>query len=219
MPDDALYSIKLATESVQIALTPSDLGKAQLYTRFNDRRVEEIVTMADEGKAVQVAKATDNLNSNMLAMANITTPDARNTTGSQTSNDLAETTRAAAAPVYSTESYSNVTTPPVTIAPSTKGIPEETVPAPSTTTVIALPLDESYESTSFGLGGGPDKRVETRIETPQELQKLLTDKQIEALLLLNTTLENAPDWLKPQIERAIEIILDGYAISISNLQY
>src|SRR4030065_274127 len=46
LPDSPLYQVKLATESIQLAFTPSDLGKAELYARFTDRRVDEIIRMA-----------------------------------------------------------------------------------------------------------------------------------------------------------------------------
>ena len=49
LPDSPLYRVKLATEAVQLAFTRSDLGKAELYARFADRRVEEIVKMAEKG--------------------------------------------------------------------------------------------------------------------------------------------------------------------------
>ncbi len=66
MPDSPLYSVKLATESVQLALTPSDVGKAELIAQFNDRRVSEVVNMAGKGLAAEInvlnARLTDNMN-------------------------------------------------------------------------------------------------------------------------------------------------------------
>ena len=38
MPDSVLYPVKLATEQAQIAITPSDTGKAELNAQFADRR-------------------------------------------------------------------------------------------------------------------------------------------------------------------------------------
>ncbi len=61
MPDSILYPVKLATEQVQMALTTSDLGKAQLCSDFADRRVTEIVYMAEKGDAEQVEVLTDRL--------------------------------------------------------------------------------------------------------------------------------------------------------------
>jgi len=54
MPDEPLYPVKLATEEAWLKLTPSDVGKAEIYARLVDRRVKEIIYMANKGKAGQV---------------------------------------------------------------------------------------------------------------------------------------------------------------------
>ncbi|MFH0914552.1 MAG: DUF5667 domain-containing protein, partial [Chloroflexota bacterium] len=40
MPDEPLYPVKLATEQIQIRLTPSNLKKAELYASLAEKRVE-----------------------------------------------------------------------------------------------------------------------------------------------------------------------------------
>ncbi len=74
LPGEPLYSVKLATEAVRLAFTPSDLGKAELYARFADKRVDEIIAMADKGKTEQVEMATERMNSQLVAMANLVGP-------------------------------------------------------------------------------------------------------------------------------------------------
>ncbi len=69
MPDQPLYPVKLATESVRLALTPSTLGKAEYYAELVDRRVQEIVSMADKGKLKHMEKATERMNNQLIAMA------------------------------------------------------------------------------------------------------------------------------------------------------
>ncbi len=54
MPDEPLYPVKLATEQVQLVLTPSTIGKMELYTRLADKRVLEIARLADENKSEQI---------------------------------------------------------------------------------------------------------------------------------------------------------------------
>ena len=63
MPDEPLYPVKLATEQVRLTLTPSALGKAELYANLADKRVTEIVSMANKGKPEQVERVTQRLNS------------------------------------------------------------------------------------------------------------------------------------------------------------
>ena len=61
MPDSILYPVKLATENVQLALTTSELGRARLCAGFADRRVAEIIYMADRGDARRVEEITGRL--------------------------------------------------------------------------------------------------------------------------------------------------------------
>jgi hypothetical protein len=61
MPDSPLYSVKLATEQVRLALIPSQMGKARLCAELADRRVVEIAYMADKGDAEQVELITQSL--------------------------------------------------------------------------------------------------------------------------------------------------------------
>ncbi len=71
LPDSPLYQVKLATESVQMAFTFSEQSKAELYARFVDYRVEEIVKMAEDGNTQQVEQATERMNGHLLAMADL----------------------------------------------------------------------------------------------------------------------------------------------------
>ncbi len=71
MPDSILYPVKLATEQVQIAFTPSQLGKARLCAGFADERVAEIIYMAEKGDAQQVAVATGRLEDRLALLAEL----------------------------------------------------------------------------------------------------------------------------------------------------
>ncbi len=61
MPDEPLYPVKLATEQAQLVLTPSALGKAELYAKLADRRVLEIVRMADKSRPEQIERTAHRL--------------------------------------------------------------------------------------------------------------------------------------------------------------
>jgi len=71
MPDDALYSVKLATEEMQLTLTPSDIGKAELYAKLADRRVAEIIYLVNEGKPEQVDSTAQRFNNLLASIANL----------------------------------------------------------------------------------------------------------------------------------------------------
>lgn len=74
MPDEPLYPVKLATERVRLALTPSALGKAELYINLADKRVAEMVYMANKGKPEQVERAAQRLDTYLTRVASLTTP-------------------------------------------------------------------------------------------------------------------------------------------------
>ncbi len=76
MPGSALYSLKLATENAQLALTPSDVGKAELNAKFANRRVEEIGYVANQGNAREVQIVAARLNTNLSNMTQITSKNA-----------------------------------------------------------------------------------------------------------------------------------------------
>jgi hypothetical protein len=68
MPDNPLYPVKLATEQVRVALTPSDIGKAELYATLVDRRVAEIASMVDKGKPQWVESVSQRLRMHLAKM-------------------------------------------------------------------------------------------------------------------------------------------------------
>ncbi len=116
LPDEPLYAIKTATETAWLALTPSDIGKAELYVKFTDRRVKEIIAMAGKGKVAPLDKATERLDSQMVAMAGLTAHE--------------EVTTAITAKTVATS-------PPMLAAPaSTTTATSTTTPAPSTTMAV-----------------------------------------------------------------------------------
>ncbi len=74
MPGAPLYPVKLATEQVQLALTPSALGKAELYAKLADRRVIEIVRMADENKPEQIGQTAQRLDVYLAKIVDLASP-------------------------------------------------------------------------------------------------------------------------------------------------
>jgi len=72
MPDNLLYPVKLATEQVQLALTPSDTGKAKLNAEFADRRVTEIIYTANRGDTQKIEAITQQLDKRLTMLASLT---------------------------------------------------------------------------------------------------------------------------------------------------
>ena len=68
MPDSPLYQVKLATEQVRLTLAPSQIGKAELCAELVDRRVAEIIYMANKGNARQVESITQRLDERLVML-------------------------------------------------------------------------------------------------------------------------------------------------------
>jgi len=75
MPDSPLYPVKLATEQVRLRLTPSDIGKAELYAKLADRRVAEIVYMVNKGKPEHLGPTAERLNNYLASIASLSLAD------------------------------------------------------------------------------------------------------------------------------------------------
>jgi hypothetical protein len=73
MPDEPLYQVKLATEQIQLYLTFSPLDKAELYAKLADRRVTEIIDMAQEGNVRLVELTTQRLDNHLSMIASSST--------------------------------------------------------------------------------------------------------------------------------------------------
>lgn len=71
LPDSPLYPIKLATEQVQLALTPSPEGKARLHIAFGERRLQEALALAEKGRGVNEGVLAAMLDHNKRALGAI----------------------------------------------------------------------------------------------------------------------------------------------------
>jgi hypothetical protein len=91
-----------------------------------------------------------------------------------------------------------------------------TIPRASNTGITPPATESAPPEGASSLG---NERNGALTNEEQKLVTLLTEKQQENLERLESAWEKAPDWLKPLIRRAIDIILYGYETSISNLAY
>ena len=69
MPDEPLYPVKVVTEQVQLTVTRSPLSKAELHAKLADRRVAEIVYLANKNKPEAIESTTGRLNTSLLKIA------------------------------------------------------------------------------------------------------------------------------------------------------
>ncbi len=216
LPDEPLYQVKLATEAVRLTFTPSALGKAELYARFADERVEEIIRMADKGKVKQVEKATERMNDQLIAMANLVTPGGKGAAQMETATF--EAAEAAPAPVPAPR-------PAPTPEPEAAQVPMD-APAP----VIEIPSEpvEEVPVMAAPRAGGPREdagRDEERGRADREVKPdnqarfrmNVSEQAMENIQELQELLEEAPESLKPALLRALEVAIDGYEQALNNL--
>jgi hypothetical protein len=148
LPDEPLYKVKLATEAVQLAFTPSDLGKAELYAKFADKRVDEIVALADKGEAKQIDTATDRMNTQLIAMANLTGNNAAAGEGETTSAILQVSAPETYESMDAQAKQAPVALEPVPLPAATPTPTETAQGAPPSVVVVAPPPPEDTTTTA-----------------------------------------------------------------------
>jgi hypothetical protein len=234
LPDSPLYQVKLATEAVRLVLAPSALGKAELYAGFADKRVGEIIEMAEKGNSDMVDKATERLNKQLIAVANL------NVSGREESAMLGQTaSEAARAPAAAEEAPKalmapaptaapTTTTPTMTATPVPAPVPDGTPPPqitlapteeyePPVTVASPAPasIPEAGSSDIFatdsaaGTGAKSDKQ--------EKLRQELSRQYLQNRQALEDELEKAPESLKPALLRAIEIAEKAYLEALASL--
>lgn len=224
LPDEPLYAIKTATETAWVALTPSDIGKVNLYIKFTNRRVAEIIAMAGEGKAAPLDRATDRLNGEMTAMAMLTAPEELT---AATTFGMTETTSPPmlAAPAPSTPASSTTTPVATTAVPTTTAT---MVQPPSTTvpTITTPPADNGVPGRGAATETAPPPQAEGKSYFnggEQDEQAALRDNIARNAatnsLALQEELDKAPESVRASLEKAIEVANSGYQQNLSNLGY
>ncbi|MFC1994978.1 DUF5667 domain-containing protein [Chloroflexota bacterium] len=197
MPDEPLYPVKLATEAVRVRLTPSTLGKAELYANLADKRVAEIVRMAEKGKPEQVVRVAERLNTHFIAMASLAVPP--------------KEAEALLAPVPQ-----EAPTPSVEKESQEKDAGMFMAPAPPKEVQKASgPPGAAREGRGVGGGGGDDKGV--KVSNRVALRMILARRAVEHPETLRAALERVPESVKPALRRAIAVADIGYEEALKAL--
>jgi hypothetical protein len=226
MPGQPLYPVKLAKEQVQLALTFSDVGKAELYTSLTDTRVNELVYAAEEGNAEQVEQVSERLDSYLnrvtvlvaepvVTMAGSTEPvvSPEPAPAEQPAPEVAtaepqpQPSTALTGPETPARAPRVMTVPPVEEQPPAEkqsdasiNVPEETVPPPPV--VAAKPAPETTEENTLPQTKIVDKRT--------EVKAVVKVKEAENMKKLRAALENTPESARPALKRAIEKLESSY---------
>lgn len=243
MPDEPLYPVKLATEAVRVALTPSDLGKAELYVKLADKRVAEIARMADKGKAEQVEKTAERFNAHLIAMASLAAPREREVVP----QDRGPATFEAPAPEATTREVApepEIPTPrpaaeeapppavveaPPPAAERAPRPPVEKAPPPTAErapqpAVEEAPVRAPREAPAppgparEGRGGGGDVREEAEIDKKADLREIISRRAADNIEALQAALERAPESARPALRKAIADAVRSYQQALRALR-
>lgn len=188
LPDEPLYPVKLATETVQLTLTPSALGKAELYVKLVDKRVAEIIKMAEKGKAKQVARVTQRLNRQLIAMASLPMPG-----GEEPVEREVATSEAGPPQMAVAEAPQAQVTAPAAVEEAPK-LAAPKAPGPS-------------EEASQGKDGA-EKGIKSSKQA--KLRVVLSRRAVENPEALRAVLKRAPESVKPALRQAIAAASAGY---------
>ena len=225
MPDEPLYQVKLVTEKVQLALTPSALGKAELYVKLADRRVAEIAHMAGKGKLEQVAATAELLTVHLNSIADLAAPREKGprkeaatfmAPAPEAVVREAPETPTAKVPGGAVEKEPEIAVeeaPPVTPerAPRmVRGAPGK-VPEEASQEVPEPPGTVAEGKRDDIRGEAVDSTRETRLE---EISQRF-HSQREAL---QEALEKAPAAMKPALRQALAIVERGYEEAIKSIE-
>ena len=218
MPDDFLYPVKRATENVQLAFTFTNLGKAEAYARMANRRVEEIIYMANENDTDEIEVLATSLDSNLNNIAEYSAREdnADKATSGEEAMMLSEKA------MVTQESESGDTGESIIAAGSTEIDEDET---------FEEPVDEELPAPIVVEPTKPEVNVElppARITVePGASGQLLSKKEELNVTVINQAnlniqrlyelLDIVPESTRAVILKAIEISERGYGIAIESL--
>jgi len=220
MPDQPLYPVKLATERVKLALIPSTLGKAEYYAELVDRRVSEIVSMADKGKLKHMEKTTERLNNQLMAMTVLVGP-AKGAPGVLTAPPAG--TEAVPAPAVIEEpeepqpgvmmappppEAAAETPPPTRAGEPQKGKPEITAvparPGPEKAPALAPTPEAIPKPEDEAVSAEDEEEEDETLDRRARLRVTLVQNAKKHPEVLRAALLRAPESAKPALRRALE---------------
>ncbi|MFC1910519.1 DUF5667 domain-containing protein [Chloroflexota bacterium] len=248
MPDSPLYALKRTTEDIQLALTFSDLGKAELYASLTDKRVTEIIYLADNGDVKDLQTLASSLDSQtvkdfnlaggaQVETASVAPPAAEQATpaGIMTAPEPAPAPVSASVPAPVPAPAPAPMAPPVPVVTPTTTTPPEPTPTVTGNYGITSTPEKSIvgsvqEPATEPEAAKPTPKIIIRSSEPVETQMVqLTDERQEIkdriegtaagnLARLYQALETAPEAARPALLQAIQAMEIRYQLAIQATQ-
>ena len=225
MPGQPLYGVKHAAESARVALTPSKAGKAEIYASLADQRVKEIIYLADKGEAARVVGVTNDLNSYLSHVAELSGGIARVSSAAAPQYGAAGGTMAPATsavprmtPAPSTGNTSEASNPPATKQgvppPVTVSIPPSALAVPPSTWTAIVP--GSAEDKGLAVPA-PTVLVANALSSADILKARMVIQAAENLAQLQAALDKAPPESRTALLQAVAVAQSGYEKALQAL--
>jgi hypothetical protein len=223
MPDSALYSVKIATENVQLSLTPSDIGKAELNAKFADRRVDEIIYTIATNKVDGLQEASNNLSvnmSNLSGLAGVEAP-APAALNSQAAGGGGGESSGFAPDNQSTLTFGTLAVPEPVTSPMPENATEPPVvkaPAPvSDSGVRSTERNEGKSVNSYDTGTTPVSSNPRAVEL-EKVKEIIINSYIERQARLEAALQGASPEARQVIQNAIDKSAVDFEQSLRNIE-
>ncbi len=227
MPDSPLYAVKRASEQAQLAITFSRVGKAELHTKLADKRVMEIVYLADKDRPGKMAQATDRLNTHLTEIAALISGQ-RVVTSLIMAPEIRVQEETVAVEERGIPSAAPVPAPTV-IDVEEEGAVEKPAVAEKAPVTIAVPappeavdvrgkeraVEEMLlpsQAAERGQEAGPKDDRQAKLQTKVGRQASNNIARLYALL------ETAPESARPALLRAIAVSEAGYQKALESLE-
>lgn len=213
MPDSVLYPVKLATEQARMTITFSEIGKAELYAELTDKRVDEIVYLANKGDSARVSVQAHKLDDSVDKLADLT----QAAYGNRNAARLAAPAQAPSAKEGAPQPIASATQLPMvgSGAPATDK---------SVTGAAAPPAVSSTPRPQFGItaaekpeAADTSGKAAAKENKEPKLKTILTANAIKHPAQLRAALERVPESAKQDILRSIAITAASYEKAIRSI--
>ncbi len=211
MPDQPLYAVKLAAENVRVALTPSALGKAEVYTELADKRVAEIAYMAEKSNAREIEETSRLLDSQLASIASLAgTPAADTGTAEMARAPASQEFGALQEEPKDTLPEEETVTAAVTEAteePQSPTVPQPAPAPPQVATVPQTPPAENASPSFKAVAPAPTTVTPTQLSAEAErrarLKATVVRHAYDHQESLRAALKKVPESVRPALLRAI----------------
>jgi len=228
MPDEALYSVKLATEQIHIAVTPNEITKAELNAEYAERRIDELVYMAEKEDSDGVLLVASNLNSNLKSINTIIDEEVVSNTSNEADalmSSQATSGESSEEPVFGiakapedTDDVRKSAVVPSSALPETAAAGTTSASTPE----IEPAPDETAGENRLSVPGGSfdTATIESDVVIPERYAELeeLIQQYIEHQARLEVILRDASPEMRPAIRLAIAQSIAEYEEALRNLE-